>query len=176
MSEKNFNLKSLLFTIFNPGFIIIALIPWLLTQIWNYTIDIGISRYIIGLIIMTIGAYFYIAWVISFFKQGKGTPTIPFTGKTKDVSGEEQTELIISRVYKFSRNPMYFGIFLIVLGVGFISEFVIILIWAFVALIVFHLIIMKIKEPHLIEKYGDEYKNYLSNTSRWIGFKSLNKK
>lgn len=71
-------------------------------------------------------------------------------------------------VYHYSRNPMYIGDFLI-----FISIAIACLSWIF--LIVLTLMaganyLTVISEEHeCLAKYGDEYREYMSRTPRWIG-------
>jgi protein-S-isoprenylcysteine O-methyltransferase Ste14 len=71
-------------------------------------------------------------------------------------------------MYKISRHPMYFSGFLMFLGVGISCASWLVLLLA-VVWIVFWQIVVPTEEKFLIEKYGDDYRNYLNRTPRWIG-------
>jgi protein-S-isoprenylcysteine O-methyltransferase Ste14 len=76
---------------------------------------------------------------------------------------------ITKGVYRFSRHPMYLATFLICLGTGFASGS-----WAFIVLTVLMILCFHIEalleERFCLDIYGDNYRKYMENTSRWIGF------
>ena len=71
-------------------------------------------------------------------------------------------------VYKFSRHPIYSSGFLMFISVGVACASWVVLFLAAVW-IVFWQIVVPEEEKFLIEKYGDDYRNYLNRTPRWIG-------
>jgi protein-S-isoprenylcysteine O-methyltransferase Ste14 len=78
--------------------------------------------------------------------------------------------------YRYSRHPGYISLFLIILSIAIMS-----LSWLFLIILIIttiHLILaVPAEENFCIKKYGNDYKDYLKRTPRWIGFpKSYNKK
>jgi protein-S-isoprenylcysteine O-methyltransferase Ste14 len=71
-------------------------------------------------------------------------------------------------VYSISRNPMYFGMFIIFASVSIACAS-----WLFLLLTVVWFILLDrtvVAEERLcLEMYGDSYREYLKRTSRWIG-------
>lgn len=81
---------------------------------------------------------------------------------------EESSCLIKIGVFKFSRNPMYLGMFLILVGIsillGSIIPFIISVFYAFMINCIF----ISTEEKMLSEKFGDEWTEYKLNVRRWI--------
>jgi len=81
---------------------------------------------------------------------------------------ENTTALVTSGVYRFTRNPMYFGLTLIVLGwAAFLCSA-----WALAGPIFFVLYINRFQiEPEeriLSAKFGAAYSDYVSRVRRWL--------
>jgi protein-S-isoprenylcysteine O-methyltransferase Ste14 len=76
--------------------------------------------------------------------------------------------LVTSGVYRFTRNPIYLGFLLMVVGLplnsGFYSG---ILVAPFFALTMNRLVIEK-EEAYLEEKFGEAYTGYRSSVRRWV--------
>jgi len=72
-------------------------------------------------------------------------------------------------VYRFSRHPMYFSGFLMIISVGISCTSGVVLLLA-VIWIVFWRIAVPAEERFLIDMYGDSYRDYMDRTPRWIGF------
>jgi protein-S-isoprenylcysteine O-methyltransferase Ste14 len=70
--------------------------------------------------------------------------------------------------YRFSRNPIYVGMFLIIVGVAFGLDGL----WQFAALAVFYLVvrwgIMAREEAYLKRKFGAAYADYAKRVRRWL--------
>ena len=90
-----------------------------------------------------------------------GTPIKPF---------EQPVKLVTDRLYRYSRNPMYLGLIILLVGMwialGSLSPVFVIP--------VFFLIIqegfIKYEEIFLEEKFNDEYLEYKNKVNRWIGW------
>ena len=76
---------------------------------------------------------------------------------------------ITTGVYRISRNPEYFSVFLQYLGIGISCLSWVFVLCAVAWIISFHIEVVQSEEPSLIEKYGDAYKEYMNRTPRWIG-------
>ena len=78
------------------------------------------------------------------------------------------TSLVVEGIYKYSRNPMYLGGILILLGVALTTGNLV----AFVVPVVFFLIMQFIFIPFEEEKmkstFGKDYLKYKASVRRWI--------
>jgi len=77
-------------------------------------------------------------------------------------------ELITKGVYRISRNPMMFGIFLMYIGIGITCASWIFLLCAVAWITLWH-IALRPEERFLLEKYGKAYQEYMNRTPKWIG-------
>jgi protein-S-isoprenylcysteine O-methyltransferase Ste14 len=76
---------------------------------------------------------------------------------------------ITTGVYRITRNPEYFSMFLQYLGLGISCLSWVFILCAVAWIISFHIQVVQSEEPSLIKKYGDAYKEYMNKTPRWIG-------
>ena len=71
-------------------------------------------------------------------------------------------------VYSISRNPMYFGMFLMYIGIGIACASWVFLLCAVIWIVSWQIGVVN-EERILLEKYGNAYREYMNRTSRWIG-------
>lgn len=81
---------------------------------------------------------------------------------------EKATSLVVTGLYRFSRNPMYLGLLLVVSGIALLlGSFVnLVVIVAFVAYITAFQI--RPEEERLTEVFGAQYLAYTREVRRWI--------
>jgi protein-S-isoprenylcysteine O-methyltransferase Ste14 len=150
-------LKTLIFTIIVPG-AIAALIPYLLlSRKPSPLTNIGLFQSL-GLIPMAIGAAVYLRCAWDFASTGKGTPA-PI---------DPPKRLVARGLYRFVRNPMYFGVLLALLGEAWLFRSGAVLIYAVIAFTWQHLFVVFYEEPALKRKFGESYIDYIARTPRWI--------
>ena len=105
------------------------------------------------------GVYFMVSGVLTF-KLAETT--------VNPIRPETASSLVTHGVYRLSRNPMYLGFLLCLLGWGFLlgSLFSLLLAGAFA----WYMTELQIKpeETALIKRFGQSYKDYLKKTRRWI--------
>lgn len=77
-------------------------------------------------------------------------------------------EPVTKGVYRILRHPIYFGGFLMYIGVGIACASWVVLLCAVLWLVLFH-IVVPTEERFLVEKYGGAYQEYMNSTPRWIG-------
>ena len=81
---------------------------------------------------------------------------------------EKVSSLVTSGVYQYSRNPMYVGLVLILLGWAFYFSHLL----AFVLLPIFILYMTRFQiqpeERMMAQKFGKTYQDYLNKVRRWI--------
>jgi protein-S-isoprenylcysteine O-methyltransferase Ste14 len=152
-------LRNLLFTILQPG-LIVGLIPYLLLR---YTGEASfpnswtLSR-IAGAFLLIPGLLILISCILRFMTEGKGT-----------ISPLDPTKKLVARgLYRYSRNPMYLGAMLVLIGEAVFWESLILAGYAVVVFIAFNLFIIFHEEPRLKRDFGAEYEAYLRKVRRWL--------
>ncbi|MEW6672990.1 MAG: isoprenylcysteine carboxylmethyltransferase family protein [Thermodesulfobacteriota bacterium] len=95
---------------------------------------------------------------LDFVLKGKGTP----------VPVDPPRILVVEGPYRFTRNPMYLGVGLILLGHVLWFESMRLLIYAAVLAVGFHLFVVFFEEPVLRRKFGDSYEAYCRRVPRWL--------
>lgn len=98
-------------------------------------------------------------WCVrDFYISGKGTlaPWSP------------PQSLVTAGLYRFSRNPMYIAVALVLLGwaLGFRSPGL--LMYALAVMLAFHLRVVFGEEPWLERRYGEEWRRYRERVPRWL--------
>ena len=114
---------------------------------------------VLGLVPLSVGAVLLLWCVKEFYVAGKGTlaPWAP------------PRELVVTGLYRFSRNPMYIAVLLVLLGwaVGFHSRSL--AVYALVAMLAFHLRVVFAEEPWLARTQGEKWLRYKAHVPRWLG-------
>ena len=159
-------LRGIFFTILVPG-TVAGYVPWLFRRNRLPDIHTGFFHWF-GLLIMGIGIIIYLWTATSFLLRGKGTPAIWFTKFISFIIGEEPVKMVSSGLYKYSRNPMYLGVITIVAGQGLFFQYSNVLWYALSLFVIFNFVAIFIEEPHLEEKFGEEYRAYKKKTRRWF--------
>ncbi|MBU2970844.1 isoprenylcysteine carboxylmethyltransferase family protein [Pseudoalteromonas sp. C2R02] len=139
--------------------LIFAVLMWGISQI---SINIEMSYLIRMLSLLTLilfGMLFCIAGVVSF-KLAKTT--------TNPLKPEAATSLVVSGIYKYSRNPMYLGfaLFLLAWSVYLASMLSILGVVVFVCYMNQFQIMPE--EAALNKVFGDEFEQYKSKVRRWL--------
>jgi protein-S-isoprenylcysteine O-methyltransferase Ste14 len=114
---------------------------------------------LISIFILFIGILILINPVLKF-KRSKTT--------INPIKFKKVNKLVKSGIYKYSRNPMYLGLLMIVVS----SSIYYLNIYSILTPLFFYLWInrfqIKREENFLIEKFGKEYLSYKNKTRRWI--------
>lgn len=87
------------------------------------------------------------------------------------VPKDENTELVISGIYAFSRNPAFLGFDLIYIGILAMFFNVSLLIVTLLVIVLLHLQIVNVEEDFLLTTFGDDYLAYKKKVCRYIGRK-----
>ena len=98
-------------------------------------------------------------WSVFHFVKVKGTP-VPFNPPPK---------LVKTGPYRYARNPMLTGVFILLLGIGFaVDSFSLVFFFTplFVLINVWEL--KRIEEPELIKRLGNDYIEYKNQTPMFI--------
>ena len=137
----------------------------LLFLIFNYILSFNFLKidipykYFFTTLLLILGFYIIIR-SSRLFAQAKTSidPLRPF----------KSTSLITNDIYKYSRNPMYFGYLLIILGslvyLGNVISIIVIPLFIFT----FNFLQIIPEEEALKDLFGPNYDDYLSKVRRWI--------
>ncbi len=146
--------KNILFSVVVPGSTGVA-VPLLI--VW--TADGFPTRpFAPGALLLVVGAAIYSWCVYDFCVHGRGTP----------LPADPPQQLVVTGMYRYTRNPMYTGVLTTILGWAiFCRSPSLILYWVVLALI-FQLFVVLYEEPKLQRLFGAEYDRYRSHVNRWL--------
>ena len=130
----------------------------------NYTKDIFPkieirNQIIFGSFMIIIGLIIILSAIILFKKyQTTITPLNP----------SNATKLITDGIYKFSRNPMYLGLLLVLVGISIILSLT--GGFFFILLFILYINLFQIipEENAMVDLFKDEFLEYKKNVRRWI--------
>jgi protein-S-isoprenylcysteine O-methyltransferase Ste14 len=118
------------------------------------------SRFdLVGLVPLLPGLVGLVWCVRSFYVEGKGTlaPWSP------------PRHLVVAGLYRFSRNPMYVSVVLILWGWAAALHSSTHAIYALAIMMAFHQRIVLGEEPWLARTHGDAWARYRAAVPRWLG-------
>ena len=87
------------------------------------------------------------------------------------VSEHEQTALVTTGIYRFSRNPAFLGFDLLHLGTLLMFFSGPLCALTALAILMYHLQIANVEEDHMIISFGEEYLQYRKTVRRYLGRK-----
>jgi protein-S-isoprenylcysteine O-methyltransferase Ste14 len=152
-------LRNLFFTIIHPG-LVIGLIPyWILGPGWRQQFSFPFTFYqYLGSAFFLVGLFVLLHCIIRFAVVGRGTlsPVDP----TK--------KLVTSGIYRYTRNPMYVGVLMSLIGEALFFRSYQLGIFLLIMALIFNFFIMLVEEPRLQTDFGDEYSHYRSKVRRWL--------
>jgi protein-S-isoprenylcysteine O-methyltransferase Ste14 len=148
-------LKTLLFTILVPGSVLVLIPYWIMGGFPKPT---GGPLTWLGIITILAGAavYFRCAW--EFAVRGLGTPAPIAPTKF----------LVTTALHRYVRNPMYIGVFGVLLGETATFRAVVLLMYAAFSFAAAYLFVIFYEEPTLQRQFGESYEQYRRSVPRWI--------
>ena len=147
-------LKNLLFTLVVPGTVAVYL-PLLIAQ---HHPPVSGSLFVLALAVLALGGAIYAWCVWDFATVGRGTPA-PIDAPKR---------LVVRGLYRYTRNPMYVGVLLVILGWAVLFRTAALCLYALVVGMCFHLFVVLYEEPHLQQEFGGEYDDYRGQVGRWL--------
>ena len=123
----------------------------------------GLSLAPLGLVPLLLGVAALLATVREFYVAGRGTlaPWSP------------PRALVTTGLYRFSRNPMYVAVVMILFGWAALFHSAALLVYALAVAAAFHLRVVFGEEPALRQAHGDSWVRYAARVPRWFfGFRS----
>ncbi|MEO6432572.1 MAG: isoprenylcysteine carboxylmethyltransferase family protein [Sphingomicrobium sp.] len=76
--------------------------------------------------------------------------------------------IVSDGIYRFTRNPMYVGMALVMIGLALIIGSPASLAMVAVAVIVVDRYVIRREEAYLVQKFGTDYTNYRRRVRRWL--------
>ena len=133
------------------------LIGLLANHLWPMEIMPGHLRLPAGLLVLALGVTLL---AVGFLQMRRvGTPVNP---------RETAKVLVVSGLFRYSRNPLYVSLAVIYAGIAILLGNV----WLFILLIplfaVMHYGVILREERYLEEKFGQEYLKYKCSVRRWL--------
>ena len=114
---------------------------------------------LISIIILLMGMFILINPIFKFIKSKTTIDPIKF---------KKVNKLITSGIYKYSRNPMYLGLLMIVISTSMFYLNIFSITTPFLFYFWINRFQIKREEIFLTEKFGKEYMSYKTKTRRWI--------
>ncbi len=151
--------RNLFFTVIHPG-VVAGLLPYWIEvnhKVLLYTYPLqgyqyaGIFLFFAGLVIL----FHCIYW---FAIEGRGTLS----------PADPTNTLVIRGLYKHSRNPMYIGVMLLLIGEALFFCSYHLLLYLVLVFFVFNIFIMYVEEPRLQKDFKEAYSEYCQKVSRWL--------
>ena len=133
-----------------PG-IVAFLVPWLLRPADRNVNLAGVAVLIVGVAILL--------WCVrDFYVIGRGSlaPWAP------------PERLVVVGLYRYSRNPMYLAVLLVLTGWAWSFESRTLWLYAAAIAIAFHLRVVLGEEPWLARTHGEQWATYAARVPRWI--------
>ncbi|MDO4251075.1 MAG: isoprenylcysteine carboxylmethyltransferase family protein [Moraxella sp.] len=114
--------------------------------------QIAISVMALGMMIITMAVW--------QFKQAKTT--------VNPMTPNQSNKIVNTGIFSVSRNPMYLGMTIILIGVAIYLGELMAFIWVIGFVLYMTKFQIKPEERILSEKFGDEFKQYCQAVRRWI--------
>ena len=113
----------------------------------------------ISFFILSLGILIFINPVLKFIKSKTTINPIQF---------DETNKLVTSGIFKYSRNPMYLGMLMIIISTSIFYLNIYSILTPFLFIFWINKFQIKREEAFLAEKFGKEYLSYKNKTRRWI--------
>jgi len=151
-------LKLAVFTALVPGTVTVWMpVFLLLPRIHHHNFCMSLSG-LSALLLIMLGAGGYFWCALDFAFKGEGTPAPIDPPKV----------LVVQGLYKYTRNPMYVSVLMILVGESLLFESAWFLGYAAAVAFGFHAFVVLYEEPALQRKMGAAYAQYCREAPRWI--------
>ena len=151
--------RNLFFTILQPG-MVAGLIPfWLLGEKFKTTwVHPFMYYHFLGMLLCIFGFVLMFLCIIHFAIRGRGTLS----------PADPTKKLVIKGPYRFSRNPMYVGVLMMLTGQSIFFLSLVLAAYALMIFLAFTIFIKYFEEPRLRNDFRDEYEQYVSKVRSWF--------
>ncbi len=122
-----------------------------------FLLDLGDTRYV-GLASMVLGTWAILRCYWDFATVGKGTPA----------HWDPPQKLVVIGLYRYVRNPIYVGAFVLILGEALYFEADVLLLYLLFIILGTFLRVLLFEERGLKKRFGESYEQYRKAVPRWI--------
>jgi protein-S-isoprenylcysteine O-methyltransferase Ste14 len=136
--------------------LVAGLVPWLITR-WHAD-DQPLALKLLGGAFIAFGLVLVLEATARFALQGRGTPA-PWAPPERFVAQGS---------YRFTRNPMYVGVLVLIVGQALLLGRELLFVWAGAASLIFQLFLLLEEEPGLRRRFGAAYEDYCARVPRWL--------
>ena len=150
-------LRALLFLILIPG-TVAGYVPFRIIRGASGPPRVVVSLgSIASICLIVLGLCVLLRCVWDFFSVGRGTlaPVDP------------PRHLVVTGLYRFTRNPMYNGVLAVLLGEAWLFRSAALVQYAAVMFVLFNLVVLVYEEPALESQFGESYRAYRGKVPRW---------
>jgi protein-S-isoprenylcysteine O-methyltransferase Ste14 len=144
--------------------ITLAFLPYLFIY-YNLAVwpeSLGVWQIIAVLLILS--GLFLIFWVsFAHARHGKSTPLLFSTPK----------KFVATDPYTFSRNPMYVGMLVVLVGEALLLQAPWMLAFTALIFIIFFFYVKFEEEPKMTRRFGASYQDYMKKVPRWLSLKRI---
>lgn len=140
-----------------PSLVVLGVAPFLAYLLPSpLGFELGVVRFV-GVPVVLAG-FGFAFWAVDSFARAGETPSPAETSET----------LVSEGAFSYSRNPIYLGTVVAGVGAGVVLESVVVVGYAVVLWLVYHVLAVYKEEPALREKLGKEYEIYCDDVPRWL--------
>ena len=150
-------LRAVLFIVVVPG-AVAGWIPWYVAGAPSDVWQASYGAWRLGALLVVAGWAVLLWCAREFALRGRGTPG-PW---------DAPRQLVISGLYRFTRNPMYVGVLTAILGQAIWFHSRSVAWYALLAAVVFQLMVVFYEEPTLEGTFGQQYTEYRRRVRRWL--------
>ncbi len=111
-----------------------------------------------GAIVMFAGLVVTVWCARDFYVSGRGT-LAPW---------DPPQRLVVVGLYRYTRNPMYVGVLLLIAGWALFYMSPVLLFYFAVLVVAFQIRVLTNEEPQCERRFGDDWKSYAASVGRWI--------
>lgn len=143
------------------GLLIVIISPFLfikLNDFYHFSVYDSYLLDIVGSLSFIVGSALFLYCSFIFKMKGLGTP-VPI---------EPPKHLIVKDIYRYTRNPMYIGYWLLVFGEFLILGHQLLLFYVLLFMILNHLYVLLWEEKELKKRFGSSYNEYLQTVPRYF--------
>ncbi|MBY8998120.1 MAG: isoprenylcysteine carboxylmethyltransferase family protein [Candidatus Thorarchaeota archaeon] len=134
----------------------------ILVDIFTFPADIIPQPYnLVGILLIPIGMLFIIWANYTLLHIGK-------IGLRNREPMQRPSNLVLAGPFRFTRNPIYLGNLLMLLGLVIVWSSVVTAFFLILLYIIFRYVFIKKEEVILEEEFGDAYRDFKNRVRRWI--------
>ncbi len=140
-------------------------VPFLLAIALQFLVPVSLPFAAIRPLLIVAGALLSTAGIVliilarrEFAKNGQRTDP-----------GQPTTQIMTTGVFSFSRNPLYLGIVIFLVGVTLAFDLPWVLVLLLPSIVGCHYILIAPEERYLAAKFGEDYARYMRSVHRWVG-------